>query len=214
MGIHRRSMLKQMRSQQRGLLKYSRQEGAPVAWYEYDFARSTVDDTYDEGPIPDPFDTTLYEPTPGLLFKPPKMVRCTWYRFGAPENVQSDSGQYTVDTAAIRFSRDSLIYGGFYHPLNPDDHFNDRFLFQGKLYRVSTYRPQGQLYVGGYLMVDVWGTQIKPAETYTDSTTYETEGTQVEWTPGQMLNWPYANLADTSVPPTPGPPDTEPGADG
>lgn len=199
----------------RGLNQFQPETGVVIAYFEFDVSRTTESDTYDEGPIPTPFDPDLnqavaYGSGPnydsgtgydqpvqsGLAFKPAKFIRCVWWRYNPPTQVQSEEGEYTLDTCSVRFIADNLKKAGLQHSLDPDLHFNDRLWYQGKLYRVERYTPKGQVF-GRYTMVDIDGRQLKPDELQDSSMPFADEpGTETPWTPGEELDWSNRDITD------------------
>lgn len=189
MGSHRSSVRREIRSVERGLRQFQREVGDTVVWYEFDSAKSSGGDTYDEGGIPDPLDPTLIPTGAGLVFKAPTAIPVVWIRFVTPTAIQTEEGEYTVNRTTLRFARDVMRTSGLQNPLDPAAHFNDRYSYNGFLYRVDGYNPRGWIH-NTYLMVDVNGTQLKPEELQSDSFPFnETPGTSSAWTPGQQLGW-------------------------
>jgi hypothetical protein len=92
---------------------------------------------------------------------------------------------------------------GLYNPMSPDQHYNDRFSYNGFLYRVEEYEPKGWLQ-GEYLMVDIMGRELKPDELVTDSFPFwQLDSTPL--TPGQTLPWPNTPPYDLEDDPGPDP---------
>lgn len=126
----------------------------------------------------------------GRAYRAPVTIPAIWVRFLAPENVGSDAGEYAVNSIAIRISAGVMRDSGLASPFNPAAHFNDRFSYNGFLYRADDYAPRGWLH-GAYLMVDISGRQLKEEELYEDTPDFwETPQASTAWTPGQQLAWP------------------------
>lgn len=196
MSTHRNSARKEINSIFKGLRQFQAEVGTTILWYEFDRANSTSSDTYGEGAIPDPFDPSLYTPSPGLTFKPPKYIPVIWLRFIPPESVQSETGEYTVYTATIRISAKTMRESGLMSPLDPAAHYNDRFFYNGTLYRVENYAPKGWVH-DTWINVDVAGRQIKQEELESDNFEFwEDPSTATAWTPGEQLTWPATQPGD------------------
>lgn len=189
MESHRRGIRHELAMMQRGLADFATEVGVNVSWYEFDPSRTTSSDVYDEGPIPNIFDPTLPQTYGGLAFRPPVKIKCVWWRYLAPSNIQTQGGEYTVSTSTLRFPSSSMGRAGLHRPMAPEAHLNDRYFFQGRLYRVESYAPRGQIY-GTFIMVDVAGTELMPQELQTNVAISEPEGTPTPWTPGEMLDMP------------------------
>lgn len=189
MGSHRTSIRREIRSIERGLRQFQREVGTYVYWYEFDQPHSGGGDTYSEGGIPDPFDTSLVPSGPGEIFRPPVGIPVVWFRFTAPGSVQTDSGEYTINRTNLRISVEAMRRSGLRQPMDPAFHFNDRYAYNGFLYRVEAYSPRGWLH-DTYLMVDVQGREMKEEEFETDVFPIgENPLAATAWTPGQLLDW-------------------------
>lgn len=225
MSSHRRLIRRQMRLMQKGLQRFSIDVGTTVLWYEFDPARTTTDDTYDEGDLGEStYDegatfnsgNTFNDPgmIGGLAFRPPIMIPAVWVRYLAPSQIATDQGEYLISHSTLRFASSAMIGSGLSFPLAPEVHINDRYYLQGRLYRVQSYELKGQLYGTAYVMVDVGGTQERGDELQTDTSfTGEVEGTQIPWTPGQRLAWPASQPYDVGTQPD-SPANTPPGVPG
>lgn len=189
-------MRRLVRSMQKGLRQFQREVGDNIIWYELDRAYSTTDDTYGEGPIPDPFDNTTHGTGPGETFKAPKILPAVWIRFQAPERVQTDAGLYTIKHTSLRFSTEAMRGAGLESPEDPDLHYGDRYAYQGALYRVEQYEPKGWL-GGVWIMIDVQGREFKEEELEADTFPFwQTDAQSTPWTPGQQLDWPATQPTD------------------
>jgi len=189
MGTHRNSLRREIRSIERGLREFQQEVGDVVEWYEFDPYLSGGGDTYQEGSIPDPFDASLPLSGQGVVFRPPVAIPVVWLRFMAPESVQTDSGEYTINRTSLRMSANGIKSGALRHAFDPDYHYNDRYSYNGFLYRVESFSPRGWLH-GAYLMVDITGRQMKEEEFETDQFPIgQAESTLTAWTPGQALVW-------------------------
>lgn len=178
-----------MRSIQRGLRSFQREIGTEVLWYEFDPQTSSAGDTYQEGGIPNPFDPQLQTTGAGLVFRPPVQIPVVWMRFQPPEQVQTELGEYTVNRTSLRIASDAMRSSGLRYPFDPAAHYNDRYFYNGFLYRVDTYAPRGWVH-NAYNMVDVTGRQLKEEEFRTDTFPIGEADTQAtQWTPGQRLAW-------------------------
>jgi hypothetical protein len=205
-GTHRISVRDQQRSYARGLRELQREVGVTIVWYEFDHDDTTMDDTYDEGQVPDVLDPGLNTDNsgPGLVYRNPLQVPVVWLRFEAPTNVQSESGEYTVSTVSFRMTAQTSRRVGLQNPMDPSKHFNDRFVHQGFLYRVDSYTPKGWI-SDQYFMVDVLGTEVKTEELADEklpgtSPFDALAGTpSTPWTPGQALDWPETQPSDWSI---------------
>lgn len=202
MGDHRNSVRQLLRSYQKGLRQFQHEVGDNIVFYEFDRLNSTMDDTYDEGQLPDIFDPALADTgTPGRVYRNPVIIPAVWVFLTAPTTVQTEEGEYTVNTVSFRMSTQTAGRVGLQTPLDPAKHFNDRFSYNGFLYRVDKWSPRGWLF-GQYMMVDVSGTQVKTEELAEDATPFapsQTDApvvTSLPWTPGESLNWPALQPQD------------------
>jgi hypothetical protein len=177
-GQSHRSVRREIRSAERGLRELQREVGDTVSWYELDRTVSTADDIYDEGPGADG----------GLRFRAPRPVPAVWIRYQPPTRIATDQGEYTLSSISLRVSVDGMRRSGLDAPLDPDRHFDDRFGYNGFLYRVESYVPRGWM-LGTYIMVDVSGRQLKPDELQTDVYPFWEVGSTAH-TQGESLDWP------------------------
>jgi hypothetical protein len=190
MGDHRNSVRQILRSYQRGLRQFEHEVGDNIVYYEFDHVNSTMDDTYDEGQLPDIFDPSLADTgTPGRVYRYPSTIPAIWVRLQSPTDVQSEQGEYTVNVVSWRASTQTMSRTGLQNPLDPSKHFNDRFSYKGFLYRVDQWQPRGWLF-GQYMMVDVMGTEVKTEELTEDNFPFAPIAPSIPWTPGQALDWP------------------------
>ncbi len=204
MGTHRRIIRNNVNNIEKSLRKFQRRVGDTVLWLEYDSANSTTTDTYTEGAIPDPFDPSNNQPGPGIVYKPPKPLPAVWVRYHQPTNVFTSEGEYTPSSLDFRAARTTMVGLGLLTPLDPAQHFNDRFSYRGKVYRVDSYKPTGWM-AGTYLMLDVGGTEVMPDELMTDLTPpIESADAVTPWTPGQRLDWPAVFPNDWGTEDSPG----------
>lgn len=193
---HRNSIRREVRSIERGLKQFQREVGDVITWYEFDPVNSTPEDTYGEGPLPNPMDPTQAVVGTGLAFRPPVVIPAVWVRFIPPEAIQTDSGEYTINHLSLRIAVDSLRRSGLRQSLDPAFHYNDRFAYRDFPYRVEEYAPKGWL-GGAYLIVDVTGRQLKEEEFETDAFPMgETAQAATYWTPGQQLDWQSRQPSD------------------
>lgn len=196
MGDYRNSARDVLRSYQRGLRQFQHDVGDNIVLYEFDHMNSTMDDTYDEGQLPDIFDPSLADTgQPGRVYRFPVTIPALWVFFHAPTEVQTEEGEYTVSTVNWRASTQTMIRSGLQDPLDPAKHFNDRFSYNGFLYRVDSWAPRGWL-VGRYMNVDVMGTEVKTEELAGDNTPFTPPAPSLPWTPGEALDWPNLQQQD------------------
>ena len=186
------------------LQEFQQLVGDDLIWFEADAPASTTDQTYTEGPVPGiQFQDTYGEytqaepsnPNPavgGNLWKAPITVPAIWIRYIDPQGTQTEEGSYLTSHITARISGDQMRRIGLGHPDDPFSHMNDRFVYKSKLYRVESYTPKGWL-DGWYLMVDVAGIQLKPADLYTDPFPFWTAPT-TPWGPRERMNWPAGTL--------------------
>jgi hypothetical protein len=205
LSTHRLSARREIQSIQRGLRSFQNEVGTTVLWYEFDPAASSGGDTYQEGGIPTPFDPQLQPTGAGLVFRDPVVIPVVWLRFLPPSQVQTDLGEYTVNQTSLRVASEAMRSSGLRAPFDPAAHFNDRYLYNGFLYRVESYAPRGWVH-NAYNMVDVTGRQVKEEELESDTFPLgEADTASVQWTPGQQLAWRPglpANLEDRNTPDT------------
>lgn len=196
-GVHRGSVRQILRSYQQGLTELQREIGDNIVIFEFDHVNSSMDDTYDEGQLPDIFDPALADTgTPGRVYRNPTVVPAIWIRFVEPSRVATDEGEYLVSTLSFRASIQTMRRVGLEMPVDPSKHFNDRFSYNGFLYRVDEWQPRGWL-LGQYMMVDVVGTQVKTEEIAEDAFPFSPPpATSLPWTPGQALDWPNTQPQD------------------
>jgi hypothetical protein len=188
-GSHRRVIRNNIQYIEKGLRKAARRFGDTILWLEYDPVHSNMGDTYNEGSIPDPFDTSLPHVGPGVIYRPAKPVPAVWVRYQPPTRPVSDEGEYPTSSCQARISARTMSGLGLINPQDPEQHFNDRFAYRGKVYRVGSYEPNGWL-GGAYLMIDVAGAELMPDELMTDTTPeVEAQGSAPAWIPGQRLDW-------------------------
>lgn len=192
MGSHRRMIRHNLRAIQKDLRKFQRRVGATVDYYEFDPVHTRSHDTYDEGAIPNPFWPAFHQRGPGVVGRSVKRLPAIWVFYTAPDNVYSGEGHYTPSSVAVRFSRSVMVGSGIRYPEDPARHFNDRFFYNGKLYRIDSYTPKG--WVGGvYNMIDISGPEVMADELVSDRTPpFRPYGTSAPWQPGEVLNWPPA----------------------
>lgn len=153
----RKSIKRYLRSASRGMRRYQREMGETVKLYEFDKATSTMNDTYDEGP--------------SRRYHRPKLVPVIFFYFREAQDLATDEGHYTVNTAHWTTSVDLMRKAGVTNPLDTDNHFFDRFEFNGFLYRIVSYEKQGFVH-GTYLTIAVDGVQVKDDELPIDQTPF------------------------------------------
>lgn len=177
-GQSRRSVRREIRTAERGLRELQREVGESVTWYEPSLASSTVNSVYDEGP----------GLGPGLVYRSGRDVPAIWIRYQSPSIVATDDGEYTLSHISFRVTANAMRRSGLAAPLDADHHFNDRFSYNGFLYRVESFSPKGWL-MGTYLMVDVTGRQLKADELMTDAYPFW-EVASTAHTQADSLDWP------------------------
>jgi len=114
------------------MARYQREAGQWAAWFRFNAAQTTSHPVYGTGP-----QRAWYAPVtlPLLIGE--------FHR--APKSFEEDA-LYRVDQAHLIFS-----YSAFFHSLMPDpdptgqDHVNDRVGFDGKLFSVATFTPEGRV---------------------------------------------------------------------
>lgn len=140
--------------------------GGQVTLYEFDPANSTMNDTYDEGP--------------SRRYHAAKIVPVIFFYFREAQDLATDEGHYTVNTAHWTTSVDLMRKAGVRNPLDTDNHFFDRFEYDGFLYRITSYEKQGFVH-GTYMTIAVDGTQVKGDELVIDYSPWEEPSALSVW---------------------------------
>ena len=106
--------------------------GQLVQWFRYDVTDSTSHPVYDVGP--------------NRLWYPPTTLPCFIGEYRRAGKNFDDDGLYLIDTAHLIVS-----YDAFFHTTMPDpditgqNHLNDRVAFDGKLFHVTGFYPEGRM---------------------------------------------------------------------
>lgn len=148
--------------------------GQTVLWYEFDPAS-----VQDEGPGTDDldlYDEGGYQVRPGTdeqgslsrRWKAPKTVQVTMARLDEGEAQYSDEGTYTVDHLTIVVNAHMLRSFGISQPDDVGAHVRDRIEFDGRLFSVDSFVPQGRI-ADTFLTVTVGATEVKADERMTDA---------------------------------------------
>lgn len=183
-GKARHSLRREKNSIYRGLKELQREVGDTVGWYEPDPADSSSNSVYDEGP----------GTGAGLVYRVSVPIPSVWIRLAPPAGVQTEGGEYLLRTCSLRISSAEIRRSGITHPISSEQHYNDRFAYNGFLFRVETYQPKGWLQ-GEFIMVDVMGRQYKGDELVTDHFPFW-ELDSAAHLPGNALSWPNTQPTD------------------
>lgn len=131
-------------------------EGVSVPWYQYDATLSGSDSIYDEGSI-----------TVGRRWKEPVSVPCLLVtKDEGDQQMREDAGLYFVDryrlVLSVRHLRDAGVRVDDPHVL-----LNDRFIFDGHVYAVDSFKRGGHL--SSYeVVIGITGYQVKAEELVND----------------------------------------------
>lgn len=135
-----------------------RETGQTLAWFVFDRTASVVDDVYDVG-----------SSGGGRKWKKPIYVPALNIIHLEDDEKVNDRGQYLIDTIRIAFSPEALASVGLQDVLNdPDDHTNDRVVYENKVFAIHQVRVRGELRAG-YAVVGIDANQVKRDELTNDS---------------------------------------------
>jgi hypothetical protein len=127
-----RRTLRDITSAYQAMKEYQRDIGQQVQWFRFDQADTTSDPVYETGPQ--------------RIWYPAITMPCYLAEYQRSGQNFDDDGLYIVDRLHL-----ILSYNFFFNSAMPDpdptgaDHVNDRVGFQGVLFSIDTFYPQGRV---------------------------------------------------------------------
>ena len=129
---------------------YQREVGQLVLWFRFNEAATTAHPIYDTGPQ--------------RQWYPPVLVPAYISEYLRARKNFDDDGLYFVDHLHMIFSYDAFFRTGMPDPdPNGQNHLNDRVAFDGRLFSVSAFFPQGRV-ADRFLTISVDVNQVKQEE--------------------------------------------------
>jgi hypothetical protein len=141
----------------RGLRDWQRWTGDEVYYYRFAYDQSTKDPVYGEatGPL-------------GRVFFGPNLVPALHVVHIEGDNDNTEDGFYYNDRAHVTFSFDQLKRMGMNKmDLNTQNYLKDRFVYDTKVFRVTSVQILGQIQQRD-IIVAIDATQVKPDEMVND----------------------------------------------
>lgn len=141
----------------RGLRDWQRWTGDEVYWYHFAYDQSSIDPVYGEaaGPM-------------GRVYFGPNILPALHVIHIEGENDNTEKGFYYNDRAHITLSFDQLKRTGLDKmDLNTQNYLKDRFVYDTKVFRVTSVQILGQLQQKD-IIVAIDATQVKPDEMVND----------------------------------------------
>jgi hypothetical protein len=133
--------------------------GQIALWFSYDAANTHVDALFDVG---------SYAAGGGRMWKSPVPLKVVNAIKLEGSNTPNDQGRYTFDSLRLIFSADQITQAGLRDViLNPNQHLNDRMVFENKVFEPNNIRVRGIVY-HGYATVAVDADQVKREEMVND----------------------------------------------
>jgi hypothetical protein len=141
----------------RGLRDWQRLTGDQVYWYRFAYDQSSIDPVYGEaaGPL-------------GRVYFGPNTIPALHVIHIEGENDNTENGFYYNDRAHITLSFDQLKRTGMDRmDLNTQNYLKDRFVYDTKVFRVTSVQILGQIQQKD-IIVSIDATQVKPDELVND----------------------------------------------
>lgn len=141
----------------RGLRDWQRWTGDSIAYYRFYFDSSTVDPVYGEA-----------VPPYGKEYFGPINLPALHVIHVEGDNQNTDQGFYSNDSAHVTFSFDQIKKLGMDKmDLNNQNYLKDRFVYDTKVFRVTSMQVMGQIQQRD-IIVSMDATQVKPDEMVND----------------------------------------------
>lgn len=127
-----RRTIRDIRDAYKGMWEYQIHVGQWVHWFRFDKADTTSHPVYDVGP--------------NRLWYPPITLPVYIGEYQRQPKNFDDDGLYLIDNVHVVAS-----YDAFFHTTMPDpdptgqDHLNDRIAFDGRLFHVTRFVPEGRV---------------------------------------------------------------------
>jgi hypothetical protein len=171
----------------RGLRDWQRWTGDQIYYYRFAYDQSTKDPTYGEatGPL-------------GRVYFGPNNIPALHVIHVEGENENTEYGFYSNDRAHVTLSFDQLKRLGMNKmDLNTANYLKDRFVYDTKVFRVTSVQITGQIQQKD-IIISIEATQVKPSELVNDvqfaqyATTQTTQYSQNLSLPNSQYD-PYNN---------------------
>jgi hypothetical protein len=145
-----RRTLRDIRSAYKGMKEYQLNTGQTVAWFRFDQPDTTVHPVYDTGPQ--------------RIWYPPVCLPVLLAEYLRARKNIDDDGLYLVDHLHIIMSFDQFFHTQMPDPdITGEGHMNDRIGFDGRLFSVVGFLPQGRV-ADYFLTISVDAVQVAQSE--------------------------------------------------
>jgi hypothetical protein len=141
----------------RGLRDWQRQTGDQIYYYRFAYEQSNREDTYGEATAPN-----------GKVYFGPNNIPTLHVIHMEGDNDNTEQGFYYNDRAHVTLSFDQIKKMGLDRmDLNTQNYLKDRFVYDTKVFRVTSVQIMGQIQQRD-IIVTIDGTQVKPDELVND----------------------------------------------
>lgn len=140
-----------------GLRDWQRWTGDQIYYYRFQYEQSNVDPVYGEA-----------EPPMGRVYFGPNLIPALHVIHTEGDNDNTERGFYSNDRAHVTLSFDELKRLGLDRmDINTQNYLKDRFVYDGKVFRVTNFQILGQVQQKD-IIVAIDATQVKPDELVND----------------------------------------------
>lgn len=140
-----------------GLRDWQRWTGDQIYYYRFAYDQSSVDPVYGEADAPN-----------GRIYFEQGLIPALHVIHVEGDNDNTEQGFYTNDRAHVTMSYDQLKRLGLNNmDINTQNYLKDRFVYDGKVFRVISFQILGQIQQRD-IVIALDATQVKPSEMVND----------------------------------------------